>query len=424
MSLGQRRILRARVVLPVSSPAIDNGAVLVSGNRIERLGAWTEFATESTETVDLGDSLLMPGLVNAHCHLDYTNMAGMVPAMKHFTDWIKSITTLKATWSYTEFADSWVHGAQMLLESGTTTVADIEAVPELLPDVWNATPLRVFSFLEMTGVRSRRDPNAILSDAVQTIDCLPPHRCQAGLSPHAPYSTTPALLKLSSDRARQRNWRMTTHVAESADEFDMFTKAQGGMHDWLARNERDMSDCGHGSPVQHLQRTGMLGERTLAVHANCLAPGDAKLLADSKTSVVHCPLSHQFFSHTRFSFEALRDAGVNICLGTDSLASAASKPGAHPSLDMFAEMHQFQLKHPEVSPETVIRMATQNGAKALGMAGQIGDLSPGSLADMIALPFSGGIDNAFEMLTSLAHGRVFFAMIDGKSPLVPDRVPQ
>ncbi len=99
----------------------------------------------------------------------------------------------------------------MLLRTGTTTVGDIEMVPELLPEVWSATPLRVFSFLEMTGVKSRRPPVEIMREALEKIASLPPGRCRAGLSPHAPYSTTPELLRLAAEAARDRNLRVVTH---------------------------------------------------------------------------------------------------------------------------------------------------------------------------------------------------------------------
>ena len=99
--------------------------------------------------VDLGDVILLPGLVNAHCHLDYTDMAGLLPPPKTFTDWLHLMISAKAQWRYAEYARSWLNGARMLLQTGTTTVADIEVVPDLLPEVWDATPLRVFSFLKL-----------------------------------------------------------------------------------------------------------------------------------------------------------------------------------------------------------------------------------------------------------------------------------
>jgi len=150
-------ILRARVLLPVRRPPIDDGAVVVCGDRIAAVGRWRHVRGQhSGPARDLGEQILLPGLVNAHCHLDYTDMAGLFPPRNSFCDWIKLITTEKGLWTYSDFATSWLNGARMLLRTGTTTVGDIEAVHELLPEVWEATPLRVFSFLEMTGVRSRR----------------------------------------------------------------------------------------------------------------------------------------------------------------------------------------------------------------------------------------------------------------------------
>ena len=260
-------LLRARVVLPISRPPIDDGAVWISDNRMRTVCRWRDRSAPAGEpVVDLGETVLLPGLVNAHCHLDYTDMAGEIAPTRFFTDWIKTITTAKAGKIYADFAQSWLRGAQMLLRTGTTTVADIEAVPELLPEVWRATPLRVFSFLELTGVRSRREPRIILDEAVKALESLPPSRGGVGLSPHAPYSTMRELLRISAVTARQRGWRLVTHVAESDMEFEMFTHARGEMFDWLERNERDMSDCGLGSPVQHLERNGYLADNLLAVH--------------------------------------------------------------------------------------------------------------------------------------------------------------
>src|SRR5208337_4344093 len=112
---------------------MDNGAVAISGNRIRAIGPWTELRSEMDDNVlDLGEVILLPGLVNAHCHLDYTDMAGELPPPKTFTDWISLITAAKTAWSYSEYAHSWLHGAHMLLRTGTTSVADIESMPDLL----------------------------------------------------------------------------------------------------------------------------------------------------------------------------------------------------------------------------------------------------------------------------------------------------
>jgi len=155
----------------------------------------------------------MPGLINAHCHLDYTDMAGQFPPPKVFSDWLKLITEAKAGWDYSDYAQSWLNGARMLVRTGTTSVADIEAVPQLLPEVWGATPLRVFSFLEMIGIRGHRRPPVIVQEAVERIDSLKGYRGLPGLSPHAPYSTLPELLRLSAQTARRRNWQTRTLAA-------------------------------------------------------------------------------------------------------------------------------------------------------------------------------------------------------------------
>jgi cytosine/adenosine deaminase-related metal-dependent hydrolase len=413
-------LLRARVVLPLSSPPIQNGAVLIRGNRISAAGRWKDLSSRNTgeSTVDLGDVVLLPGLINSHCHLDYTDMAGQFPPQKSFTDWIKLITTAKSEWSYTEFAESWLRGAKMLLQNGTTTVADFENVPELLPDAWTATPLRVISFLEMTGVKSRRDPRAILREAVERIESLSHERSVASLAPHAPYSTTPELIKLSAETARRRQWPLSIHVAESDQEFEMFKRARGVMFDWLKRNERDMSDCGLGSPIQHLQLCGALGKNLLAVHVNYLGEKDINLLKRKKVSVVHCPRSHSYFQHAKFPFDKVAKAGVNICLGTDSLATVIKTRKQTVELNMFSEMRAFSTAHPQVPVKTILRMATINGARALGQARRFGEISIGVLADMIALPFAGKPTTVHEAVVQ-HKGEVAASMINGEWAIAP-----
>ena len=198
----------------------------------------------------------------------------------------------------------------------------------------------------------------------------------------------------------------------------MFQNAEGEMHDWLKRNERDNSDCGLGSPVAHLARNKLLGENVLAIHVNCLARGDATLLAKNKTHVVHCPRSHDYFKHPKFERERLANAGVNLCLGTDSLATTRKIGKQKPELDMFAEMRALADAEPKLSPETILHMATINGARALGLAGKIGTLSPGTMADLIAIPARGNPDKLYE--TVLGHaGNVTASMIEGRWAIPP-----
>ena len=416
-------MLRARLVLPIARPAIANGAVLISGRHIVSVGRWRDCSSEDrARALDLGEVVLLPGLVNAHCHLDYTGMAGQFPPPKLFTDWLKLITTAKSFWTLADYADSWRKGADMLLRTGTTTVGDIEAVPQLLPAAWKATPLRVFSFLEMIGLTSRRAPGDILREVTNKIDSLAPSLGWMGLSPHAPYTTGPELLRLNAAAARQRQCRVSTHLSESAAEFDMFAHGQGEMFAWLRRSGRDMSDCGRGSPVRHLERCGLLSANLLAAHVNYLAAGDAALLARRKASIVHCPRSHSYFHHARFAFRRLRRAGINICLGTDSLASVYKPRRQNLDLNMFEEMRALAGREPSLSAKTILRMATINGALALGLRGQIGELSKGALADIIAVPFSGRISETYDALVQHS-GQVAASLIGGKWALPPNRRP-
>ena len=370
--------------------------------------------------IDLGRVVLLPGLINPHCHLDYSDMAGLLPPMRSFSDWITAITALKGSWSDADFARSWRNGAEMLLRTGTTTVGDIEAVPNLLPDIWQHTPLRVFSFLEMTGVRSRRRPRQILAEALAKARATRHRHCRVWLSPHAPYSTTPELLRLSTRAARQRRWPLTTHVAESEEEFRMFVEGRGPMFDWLKRNGRDMSDCGSSSPVQHLERFGCLGAHLLAIHLNYLAPGDATLLARRGVHAVHCPRSHAYFRHEAFPHEELMRESVNLCLGTDSLATVFKCRKERVELNLFTEMQTLAADVPGLWPNTLLRMVTVNAAAALGLRGRAGELSPGAWADLITIPFTGPARQVHEAV--LHHpASVTASMIGGRWAIPPDR---
>jgi len=412
-------LLRASVVLPVSRPPIRDGAVLISGKRILAVGRWRDLSScGRKETLDLGERVVMPGLVNAHCHLDYTDMAGHFAPPKAFSDWLKLITEAKAGWGYSDYAESWLKGARMLVRTGTTSVADIEAVPALLADVRGQTPLRVYSFLEMIGIKGHHQPHAVVQEAVEQIDALKVGRGGAGLSPHAPYSTVPELLRLSAETARRRKWRLTTHVAESALEFEMFTQGRGPMFDWLQRSGRDMSDCGLGSPVRHLERCGALSGSLLAAHVNYLAKGDATLLGKRKVHVVHCPRCHYYFHHDQFRLRRLARAGVNVCLGTDSLASVYKPHRQSVELNLFEEMRALAKKEPSLSARKIVQMVTLNGARALGMRGQIGELAEGCMADLVALPFAGKVADIYDAVLHHA-GDVAASMIDGQWAVAP-----
>jgi cytosine/adenosine deaminase-related metal-dependent hydrolase len=415
-------LIRARIVVPVTAPPLEDGAVVVSEGRVAAFGRWSDLQRNfSGPTHDLGEVILLPGLVNAHCHLEYTGLAGQLTPPRTFPDWIKAILAAKSACSPEDFHGFWLAGAQQLLESGTTTVANIESHSAGLPSRRAATPLRVYSFHEMTGVKSRRPPAKIITEAEQQLDSLELSPGGVGLSPHAPYSTLPDLLAAAAELGTRRHWWTTTHVAESEAEFEMFMYRRGPMFDWLAR-ERPMDDCGLGSPVQHLAKHGLLSARFLAVHANYLWQGDASLLAARGASVVHCPQSHAYFGHRCFPCEELESASVNVCLGTDSLASTRVKRGQPVTLSMFDEMRAFASRDASLNPAGILTRATVNGARALGLQGQAGEISSGSWADLVALPGTPELSQVFETILA-HHGPVAASMIAGqwawRNPALP-----
>lgn len=387
------QLLRARIVWTVSRPPFENGGVYIRDGFIHDVGPWPDLARRwsGAPTEDLGEVALMPGLINAHCHLDYTGMAGMIPppaSSAAFPDWIKSILALKAHWSYTEFAASWLKGAKQLLDSGCTAVFDIEAVPELLPEAWESTSIRVVSFLEMTGVRSGHQPEAILREAEVNLRRLTGHaRCQPTLSPHALYSTPPDLLRMVAKKMRTEKLPIAIHLSESEAEWDMYQNARGPLFDWL-KSQRPMDDCGGRSPVQRAYELGLLQPNLLAIHCNYLAPGDAELLAKNGVTVVHCPRSHAYFKHAPFPYQQLCGAGVNIAIATDSLASIEGKKGSGATLSLWEEMRHFAAQFPEVSPNHIFKMVTLNAA---GFAKGCGVLETGSMADFISVAFTADI---------------------------------
>jgi cytosine/adenosine deaminase-related metal-dependent hydrolase len=284
--------------------------------------------------------------------------------------------------------------------------------------VWNATPLRVYSFLEMIGITGRRTAESLLDEALQKAMSLKHPRNRAHLSPHAPYSTLPDLLRLTAVIARDRKLLVHTHVAESRVEYQMFARARGEMHVWLRRSGRPMKDCGLGSPAQHLDRCGLLGGNLIAAHVNYLGRNDARLLAQNHVNVVHCPRSHQYFAHQRFPLRRLQDAGVNIALGTDSLASVCKKRTQTVELNMFDEMRVLASREPGLRPSAILKMATVNGARALGLRDAAGELKPGAFADVIALPYSGSLRRAYQAILENTR-TVTASMIHGHWALPP-----
>ena len=399
-------ILRARLVVPIASPPIENGAVAIEGHRIVGVGGAADFGKADH---DLGDVALMPGLINAHCHLDYTLLRGAIGPPKNFTAWVQRINAIKRSLDDDDYLASIARGFGELRKWGTTGVCNIESFPELMPRL-GPPPLRSWSFYEMIDIRHRITSDEVVQGALSFFSRRANPLDWYGLSPHAPYTASLSLYRLACECPDTFNMPLTTHVAESREEYEMFRHARGPLYDFMASLQRPMSDCGHAPPFTHLWRNGAIDARWLLVHMNELDEQDFTVLAGlprgGGPAIVHCPGSHRYFGHSPFPYRRLHDLGLNVCVGTDSLASTSS-------LSLLDELRLLRTTEPWLTHEDLLRAVTVNPARALCREGRLGVLAPGAAADLIALPVSGSVRAVHEEI--VAHTQpIPWMMIDGQ----------
>jgi cytosine/adenosine deaminase-related metal-dependent hydrolase len=401
-------ILRARVVVTMDGPPIEDGAVVIDGQRIAAVSRFSD-RTATGEVTDLGEVALMPGLINAHCHLDYTMMRGAILPPTSFAAWVQRINALKRLLDAEDYLAAIRRGFAELRQWGTTAVCNIEAFPELMLKL-GPPPIRTWSFYEMIDVRHRITTEDVVAGALSFFSQRGNSLAAFGLSPHAPYTASATLYQLANACAEALAMPLTTHVAESREELEMFRHARGPLYDFLASIGRPMSDCGHHAPFALLWRQGAIDSRWLLAHMNELTDEDFTLLESlprgGGPSLVHCPGSHRYFGHSAFAFRRLHDLGLNLCVATDSLASA-------PSLSLLAELRRLRATEPWLTPEQALRTVTVNPARALRRQRQLGQIVPGALADLIAMPTSSNLPAIHEEI--IAHAAaVPWVMIDGQ----------
>jgi cytosine/adenosine deaminase-related metal-dependent hydrolase len=412
-------IIRARIVVTMDGAPIENGAVAISGNRIVDVGRFDDIKTRNAagNAFDLGEQALLPGLINAHCHLDYTCLRGKIPPQKSFTDWIQAINAEKSELSPKDYVASINDGFEEAKRFGTTAIANLTGFPELISQV--QPPIRTCWFAELIDIRAPEHTNELVDAGIEALGrarpSLPAVRGPGapwGLAPHALFTASSNLFRRCEEVTQNNNVLLTTHLAESREEMEMFRDASGPLYEFMKSIRRPMNDCGSKTPLEDfLDLIGSGGSpnrrRTIEVnrpypfwivaHLNELTESDFELLgrSNSKFHVVHCPRSHNYFGHSPFAFDRLRSFGFNICLGTDSLAS-------NESLSLFAEMRAFQKNFPRVSPEEIFRMVTVNPARALRYENVLGQIRPGLGADLIAVPYSGSTD-IFEQIINFQN---------------------
>jgi len=396
----------------MDGPPIDNGAVAVSGNRIADIGKFDEIKARNTgETVDLGEQALLPGLINAHCHLDYTCLRGKIAPQKSFADWIRAINAEKAKLAADDYLASITDGFAEAKRFGTTTVANLTAFPELVSQI--RLPIRAWWFAELIDLRSPERADELVDLAIKSLKSQE----KWGLAPHALFTASRDLYRRCEEVARHENVLLTTHLAESREEMEMFRDGSGPLYEFMKSIGRPMEDCGDETPLERLfdappstslaTGSGRALQNWIVAHLNELAESDFDLLETAKRRfhVVHSPRSHGYFAHSRFPFEKLRALGLNICLGTDSLAS-------NENLSLFAEMRAFQRSEPGISPAKILEMVTVNSALALHQENALGRIQPGLQADLVAIACSGG-GNLFEEIVAF-DGPIDWMMVNGR----------
>jgi len=401
-------IIRARAIWARKGRIINDGAVQICGDKIGQVGHRDELVPSQGEpVVDIGESIVFPGFVNSHCHLDYTGLASELTPGNSFADWVEQIVNVKRTLTHEDHESAWLTGAEMLVRTGCGAVANIESIPGLFTRLFRQTPLKVCPFTEIICYNVD-DVSDALGLAKHELNNNSSTALVAGISPHAPYTTTPELLSALAGVADELEVPTAIHVSESPDEWRMFIEGSGALYESMKAVGRPSSDCGLGTPIEHVSRSKGLSKRTMVIHANQLGEGDAELLAKPGLSVVHCPRSHAWFGHARFEYDRLKRAGVNICLGTDSLASLE---GAE--LNMFDELKRFSNQYPEVSSEEIIEMATWNGAVALGLEGLLGQLREDAMANLAIIPLTNPLATISDLIVNHS-GPVGSMIIAGK----------
>lgn len=367
--------LRARVVFRVDLPPIEDGVVTIEGERISEVGT----TAGSDELIDLGDTALVPGFVNAHTHLEFSYLRQPLgrPGMS-LVDWIRLVIAERRR---ADFSPNPQRGVLESRASGVTTIGDISTSAQTLYD---ASHFDATHFHEVIGFSRARAESAMIA-LTERINFQPTANnlyIRQGFSPHAPYTVSPKLLVALIWIARRFDWPVAMHLAESRDELELLSYGTGTFQALL--DERGMWDPNaipHGSrPLDYLR---MLAEapRALAIHGNYLDEEEIQFLAShrDRMSLVYCPRTHAYFFHPPYPLEQALAAGVRVALGTDSRAS-------NPDLSLLEEMRHVSRTHPRINPQQVLRMGTLDAAEALGRSREVGSIAATKLANLVAIP--------------------------------------
>lgn len=332
---------------------------------------------------------LIPGLVNAHTHLELTDIAPRLDEPE-FTEWIRSVRRLKAGRTPEGFIAAATEGLRRCFRSGVTTVADTGD---------SGAAMHALRLLGGSGIGYHEvfgpDPAqcdesmaGFLAD-LERLSELETPRARLGLSPHAPYSVSGPLYRAVAQLARERGMPVAVHVAESAAESALLADGTGPFADlWLGRGIPLPGDAsqlpapgGTASPIGWLDHHQVLGPGTLCVHSIRLSAGDIELIKRRNAAVAHCPSSNLVHGHGWAPVDQMLAAGIRVGLGTDSELSIGA-------LDLWAEGRMAQERF-ALADEVVLRMLTLGGAQAIGLDREVGSLTVGKWGDVVAVSLAG-----------------------------------
>lgn len=397
--------LRAAYVLPHRDKVIDGGWIEISGSRIVEVGNGLPRAGRG-RVIDLGNAAVIPGLVNAHTHLELSDLQGKIPPPKSFTQWLGHILAFRRREAGKPLDHAVEKGVSLSLESGTTTVADISSTGDSLRVLPNL-PIRKRVFKEVICFEPEKVAR-VMEEAIRELSGFKKDALSsAGLSPHAPYTACPKLYLGCALFAQGSDLLLCTHICETLEEVEFLREGTGSFAIMLkALNMLEGWRPPGMHPLEYLKSTGALKGPWLLVHCNYLSGKEVKIIEETTSSVVYCPRSHRYFGHREHPFQDLLKRGINVALGTDSLAS-------NQSLSILDEARFLHENYPGLDPVEIFSMATEGGAKALRLEEKIGRLMHGMEADLTVIELPSGEGTVYERMLS-PEARVILTMVAGR----------
>ncbi|MDY0340100.1 MAG: amidohydrolase family protein [Coriobacteriia bacterium] len=419
-------LLLARYVLPVSSPHIEDGGVLVRGSRIVAVGSRPELlaAYPDEQVVDYGQAALMPGFVDLHTHLEYSVFRGIVDDLP-YTRWKMEVQRREQFLSDEDWAASAELGAGEVIRSGITTIADVTYSGASLRAA-DGAGLRAVIYREV----STMDPSCVEAEVAAAFDDMraweasaDSERIHIGIAPHGPYTCHPRLFKAVADAVGTSETHVSLHLAGSKDEYD-FVKYGSSQLGQDFRDQSGWADEGWMptgvSPVRYVYQWGILDlPNVLAVHCVHVDAEDIAVLASSDVAVAYCARCNAKLGMGTAPLGEFQDKGMRVGIGTDS-------PASNSTTDFFAEMRTGLLVQRSLrgekgffTAEEFLRLSTLGGARALKMEDEIGSLEPGKRADIIAVDLS----HSYQVPTENPYGAVvhtsnqedvLLTMVDGR----------